>query len=126
MNSPNSPAPSGRLSSIMQEDRLFPPSAEFSKRARIQSMEDYRRIYADAMEHPEKFWDNLAKLLPLTTPYTRVLDWQPPCASWFVGGRTNASAACLDQGAFVLAKSLPHGHLFAIYTWQLCAAAGFI
>ena len=97
MNSPNSPAPSGRLSSIMQEDRLFPPSAEFSKRARIQSMEDYRRIYADAMEHPEKFWDNLAKLLPWTTPYTRVLDWQPPCASWFVGGRTNASAACLDQ-----------------------------
>lgn len=80
MNSPNSPAPSGRLSSIMQEDRLFPPSAEFSKRARIQSMEDYRRIYADAMEHPEKFWDNLAKLLPWTTPYTRVLDWQPPCA----------------------------------------------
>ena len=30
-------------------------------------------------------------------PYTKVLDWQPPMAKWFVGGQTNASAACLDQ-----------------------------
>jgi acetyl-CoA synthetase len=30
------------------------------------------------------------------TPYTKVLDWQPPFAKWFTGGTTNASAACLD------------------------------
>jgi acetyl-CoA synthetase len=30
------------------------------------------------------------------TPYTKVLDWQPPFAKWFTGGTTNASVACLD------------------------------
>ena len=30
-------------------------------------------------------------------PWTQVLDWQPPHAKWFVGGKLNASANCLDR-----------------------------
>jgi acetyl-CoA synthetase len=89
--------PAGTVASIMQEDRLFPPPAEFSARARIGSMEDYSRLYAEVARDPQAFWHSRAQSLPWMTPYSSVLDWKPPHAEWFVGGRTNASAACLDQ-----------------------------
>ena len=81
----------------MTEERMFPPPAEFSARARIGSLEEYRRLYDAAKEDPEGFWGERAAALPWTTPYTKVLDWHPPAAKWFVGGRLNASAACLDR-----------------------------
>jgi acetyl-CoA synthetase len=87
----------GRLATVMHEDRVFPPPAEFSAKARIGSLEDYRRLYEEAKGDPDGFWDARAKMLPWMTPYSQVLDWQPPFARWFVGGRTNASAACIDQ-----------------------------
>ncbi|MBW8772833.1 MAG: acetate--CoA ligase, partial [Gemmatimonadetes bacterium] len=31
------------------------------------------------------------------TPWTRVLEWTPPHAKWFVGGKLNVSANCLDR-----------------------------
>ena len=89
--------PAGTVASIMQEDRLFPPPAEFSARARIGSMEDYSRLYAEVARDPQAFWHSRAQSLPWMTPYSSVLDWKAPHAQWFVGGRTNASAACLDQ-----------------------------
>ena len=94
MNEPHKAA--GRVASVMQESRVFPPSAEFSSRARIGSLEDYQRIYEEAARDPEGFWHARAQQLPWMKPYSKVLDWQPPSAKWFVGGHTNASAACLD------------------------------
>jgi len=86
----------GKLSSVMTEVRVFPPPAEFSQRARIGSLDDYRRIYDAAADDPDAFWHERAMALPWMKAYTQVLDWQPPEAKWFVGGQTNASAACLD------------------------------
>jgi len=87
----------GRVASVMHENRLFPPPAEFSKRARIGSLEEYKRLYEAALANPEAFWHERAQALPWMKPYAKVLDWQPPVAKWFVGGHTNASAACLDH-----------------------------
>ena len=87
----------GKVASVMQESRVFPPPAEFSRKARIGSLEEYRKLYDEVARNPEAFWDARGRELPWMTPYTQVLDWQPPVATWFVGGRTNASAACLDQ-----------------------------
>ena len=89
--------PAGTVASVMTEERMFPPPAEFSARARIGSLEEYRRLYDAAKEDPEGFWGERAAALPWTTPYTKVLDWHPPAAKWFVGGQLNASAACLDR-----------------------------
>ena len=89
--------PAGTIASVMTEERMFPPPAEFSARARIGSLEEYRRLYDAAKQDPEGFWGERAAALPWTTPYTKVLDWHPPAAKWFVGGRLNASAACLDR-----------------------------
>jgi acetyl-CoA synthetase len=81
----------------MQEDRLFPPPGDFSEKARIGSLEEYRRLCDEARNDPDGFWDARARELPWTTPYTQVLDWQPPVARWFVDGKINASAACVDH-----------------------------
>jgi acetyl-CoA synthetase len=86
----------GRVASVMNEVRVFPPPTEFSARARIGSLADYQRLYAAAAADPAAFWDERAKSLPWMTPYEQVLDWRPPVANWFPGGKTNASSACLD------------------------------
>ena len=31
------------------------------------------------------------------TPWKKVLDWKPPYARWFVGGKLNVSYNCLDR-----------------------------
>jgi acetyl-CoA synthetase len=53
----------------MQESRVFPPPAEFSRRARIGSLDDYRRIYDEAARDPEGFWRARADALPWMKPY---------------------------------------------------------
>jgi acetyl-CoA synthetase len=88
----------GQIDSVMQEDRKFPPSAEFQAQARIGSLEAYEKLYNESVENPEKFWGDLAKEeLHWFKPFDQVLDWQPPFAQWFVGGTTNVSYNCLDR-----------------------------
>lgn len=74
MSAPEKTQAAGRLSSVMQEDRVFPPSAEFSQKARIGSLEDYRRLYDEARNDLDGFWDARARALPWSTPYTTVLE----------------------------------------------------
>ena len=50
-------------------------------------------IYAEAEKDPEAFWAGYARQLEWSTPFTKVLDWQPPHAKWFYDGTLNASQA---------------------------------
>ena len=56
-----------------------------------------RTIYATAAKDPERFWENFAKELEWIEPWSKVLEWNPPNAKWFVGGKLNISANCLDR-----------------------------
>ncbi len=86
------------IESILQEKRLFPPSAEFSQNAHIKSPEDYQRLYDKAKSNPEAFWAELAEQeLDWFQKWDTVLDWQPPFAKWFVNGKINISHNCLDR-----------------------------
>ncbi len=86
------------IESILQEKRLFPPSAEFSQNAHIKSAEDYQRLYDKAKANPEAFWAELAEQeLDWFQKWDTVLDWQPPFAKWFVNGKINISYNCLDR-----------------------------
>ncbi len=86
------------IESILQEKRLFYPSAEFSQNAQIKSLEDYQRLYDSAKADPEKFWAELAETeLHWFQKWDQVLDWQPPFAKWFVGGKINISYNCIDR-----------------------------
>ena len=86
------------IESILQEKRLFSPSAEFSQNAHIKSAEDYQRLYDKAQANPEAFWSELAENeLDWFQKWDTVLDWQPPFAKWFVNGKINISHNCLDR-----------------------------
>jgi len=87
----------GQIDSVMQETRLFPPSKEFSSKARFSSLQQYQQVWDAAAADIEGFWDPLAKELHWFQPYDKVLEWQEPVASWFVGGKTNVSYNCLDS-----------------------------
>ncbi|MCL4193307.1 MAG: acetate--CoA ligase, partial [Thermoguttaceae bacterium] len=90
-------AKSASIVNVMKEERLFPPPAEFSARARIGSMEEYQRMYQEAADDLEGFWGKMAGELHWFKPYDKVLEWKPPFAKWFPGGQTNASYNCLDK-----------------------------
>lgn len=87
------------IESILQENRLFQPSVEFSSKAKIKSLEDYRQLYDKAKADPLAFWAELAeKELHWFQPWDQVLDWSnPPFARWFVNGKTNIAYNCLDR-----------------------------
>src|SRR4028119_2133981 len=86
------------IESILQEKRLFHPPAEFSQAAQIRSLEEYQNLYDRAKANPEQFWAELAEQeLHWFQKWDTVLDWQPPFAQWFVGGKLNLSYNCLDR-----------------------------
>jgi len=86
------------ITSVLTEDRVFKPSTEFSKSAHLKSMTEYKRLYKQSIDNPEKFWGDLAKEeLVWYKPFNEVLRWKAPNAKWFVGGQTNVSANCLDR-----------------------------
>jgi len=85
------------IESHLVENRVFKPSREFSKAARIGSLAEYRRLYDASIKHPDKFWAAQAGELAWRQKWTKALDWKPPFAKWFVGGKLNASENCLDR-----------------------------
>jgi len=78
---------------LLQENRKFEPPDEFRRHAHVSSTE----LYADAERDPERFWAGMASALEWSRPWDRVLEWTPPHAKWFVGGKLNASVNCLDR-----------------------------
>jgi len=82
---------------VMKEGRVFPPPKEFSEKAHISSMEEYEKLWDEANQDIEAFWDKYAKELHWFKPYDKVLEWDEPFAKWFVGGQTNVSYNCLDK-----------------------------
>ncbi|PSB51761.1 acetate--CoA ligase [filamentous cyanobacterium Phorm 6] len=86
------------IESILHEKRLFPPTAEFSEKAHVKSLEEYRALYDKAAADPQAFWAELAtQELDWFQKWDTVLDWQPPLAKWFVNGKINISYNCLDR-----------------------------
>ena len=81
------------LDVLLTESRKFAPSTEFRANASIASSDIYDLAAADM----ERYWSEQADTLEWSTPYTTVLDWKPPHAKWFVGGRLNVSVNCLDR-----------------------------
>ena len=86
------------ITSVMQEHRVFAPSKEFSRGAHIKSLAEYRKLYRESIQSPEKFWGRMAKNeLVWFKPWKKVLQWKMPFAKWFVGGQLNVSYNCLDR-----------------------------
>jgi acetyl-CoA synthetase len=78
---------------LLQEHRVFPPSDDFRRSAQITSPE----IYTDAARDPEAYWAEKAGELEWMRRWDKVLDWNPPHAQWFIGGKLNVTVNCLDR-----------------------------
>ncbi|GAA4704375.1 acetate--CoA ligase [Pseudonocardia yuanmonensis] len=80
------------LDNLSTESRSFPPSEEFAAQANA-TADWYERADADR----EGFWAEQADRLSWGTRWERVLDWEPPFAKWFVGGKLNVAYNCVDR-----------------------------
>jgi acetyl-CoA synthetase len=87
------------LDSMLRENRVFPPPAEFSANAYVKSIEQYEAMYRESIADPDAFWAKAASELEWFKPWTKVLDWDLPWAKWFVGGKINLSHNCVDRHA---------------------------
>ena len=79
------------------DEPAVPPPAEFQKRARVRSLEEYRAMCRRAAEDPEGFWAEQSNLISWFHPPEKTLEWQMPHAKWCSGGRLNVSYNCLDR-----------------------------
>jgi acetyl-CoA synthetase len=95
--SQETPAPgTTHFSSLLREDRVFPPPPEFAAKAHVKSLAEYEALYNRSVADPEAFWAEVARELHWFKPWTKVLEWNEPWAKWFVGATCNISYNCLD------------------------------
>jgi acetyl-CoA synthetase len=82
------------IDALMAENRTFPPSDAFKQ----QSLVTGTFLYDEAAVDDEGFWARqAADLLHWDHDWHTILDWQLPFAKWFVGGKLNVAANCLDR-----------------------------
>jgi acetyl-CoA synthetase len=85
------------IESLLKEKRVFKPDGQFVRKANWNKKRagEYRKLGAKS---PERFWAKMAKEnLSWFTPWKQTLQWRPPFAKWFVGGKLNVSYNCLDR-----------------------------
>jgi len=85
--------PDKTIEALLLEKRQFPPPKAFREQANVGDPSVYRKADRDF----QKFWAGFARELSWYKTWKRVLDWKPPYAKWFVGGKLNASVNCLDR-----------------------------
>jgi len=87
------------IESVLQENRVFEPSADFVKNANVSGMSAYNALCNEAADDYEGFWAKLAReLLVWHKPFTKTLNEDnAPFYKWFEDGELNVSANCLDK-----------------------------
>src|SRR5437762_12107185 len=85
--------PDKTIEALLLEKRQFPPRKSFQEQANVRDPSIYRKADRDF----EKFWAGFARELTWYKPWKRVLEWKPPKAKWFLGGKLNASVNCIDR-----------------------------
>ncbi len=89
--------PTELLNSTIQarltEERTFAPSPEFVAQANI----NHPSVYDEAAADPVKYWESHAEKLHWFEKWHTALNWQPPHAKWFEGGKLNVAFNCLDR-----------------------------
>src|SRR5258708_14694539 len=81
------------IDALLTENRKFPPPPEFARHAHVND----RTLYTRATRDPEAFWASQAEELDWFRKWDTVLDWAPPRAKWFMGGKINVSVNCIDR-----------------------------
>jgi len=87
------------IESVLHENRVFEPSADFAKNATVSGMSAYNALCKEATDDYQGFWAKLAReLLVWNKPFTKTLNEDnAPFYKWFEDGELNVSANCLDK-----------------------------
>ena len=82
------------IDALLDEQRVFPPSADFKQQALLVEAS----VYSDADADHQGFWARqAAELLDWNTEWHTICEWDLPFSKWFVGGTLNVSHNCLDR-----------------------------
>ncbi|MBX5437789.1 MAG: acetate--CoA ligase [Alicyclobacillaceae bacterium] len=82
-----------RLDALLHEERRFPPPESFREQANFNDPAVYER----AAQDPDAYWAEQARHISWFRPFDKVLEWDPPHAQWFVGGKLNAAYNAVDR-----------------------------
>jgi acetyl-CoA synthetase len=78
------------IDALLLEERRFPPAPEFSAQANAQP-DIYDRDF-------EEFWESEGReRVTWFEPFQTLLDWEPPYAKWYLGGKLNVCFNCVDR-----------------------------
>ncbi|MDQ3023767.1 MAG: acetate--CoA ligase, partial [bacterium] len=78
---------------LLQELREFTASADFLDKAVVRD----DALHRAADEDYVAYWEAQARELHWFAPWHTALEWSPPHAQWFLGGKINAAYNCLDR-----------------------------
>src|ERR1700730_17842861 len=87
--------PEETIEALLLEKRRFKPPKVFVAQANVSSAS----VYGKAERDFRRVWAGFAGELDWFKPWRKVLDWKPPRAKWFVGGKLNVSVNCVDRHA---------------------------
>ena len=81
------------------ENEVYPPPEEFSKKAHVKSMDEYKKMYERSVKDPEGFWSDMAERFTWFEKWDEVrdFDFNDPNIEFFKGGKTNICYNCLDR-----------------------------
>jgi acetyl-CoA synthetase len=78
------------IDTLFLEERRYPPPADFAARANAQP-DIYEQDFA-------AFWEREGReRVTWYEPFAEVLEWEPPYAKWYLGGRLNVAYNCVDR-----------------------------
>ena len=78
------------IEALFTEDRSYPPPPEFSAQANAQP-DIYERDV-------DEFWETEGReRVTWFEPFTKLSEWEPPYAKWYLGGRLNVCFNCVDR-----------------------------
>ncbi len=78
------------IETMFLEDRRYAPDPEFARQANAQP-DIYERDF-------EEFWETEGReRVTWFEPFDKLLEWEPPYAKWFVGGKLNICFNCVDR-----------------------------
>ncbi|MFC1954755.1 AMP-binding protein, partial [Chloroflexota bacterium] len=89
----------------MSDSEKTKPTRSLPTETRIWPMKRYTELHRRSLEDPEGFWAEEARKLDWDETWDTVLDWNPPYARWFTGGKLNASVQCVDRHVKTWRKS---------------------
>src|SRR5947209_6170756 len=78
------------IDTLFLEERRYRPSEEFAAQANAQP-DIYDRDF-------EEFWETEGReRVAWFEPFTKLYEWEPPYAKWYLGGKLNVAWNCLDK-----------------------------